>query len=82
MKNVGSENHTKARRGGQLIEERVRPHGRVRPDGQGDQDAQELREAQDEEGGGQALQDEGVHVHPAHEGEAPVPLSMEANQRR
>src|SRR5258705_1463456 len=60
--------------GGDLVEEGVGARRRVDPDGDGDEEAQELRGADDEDGGGQPLQDDPVHVDAAHEGEAPVPL--------
>src|SRR5262245_65754494 len=59
--------------GGDLVEDGVRPHGGVDADGQGHEQAQELGGAEDEEGGGQALQDEGGYVDAAPEGEAAVP---------
>ena len=82
MKNVGSENPTKAKRGRDLVEERVGPHRRQDADGQRDEQGQELGGAEDEEGRGQALQDQGVHVDPAHEREAPVArAAWSVNQR-
>ncbi len=72
VKKVGRENHTKARVVATWSKSEYGRTRGVRPDGQRDQDGQELGAAEHEEGGGQALQDEGVHVHPAHEREPPV----------
>ena len=68
----GQREADEGQRGGDLIEDRVGPHGRQRPDGQRDQDAQQLRGAQHEERGRQPLQDQRVDVDAAREGEAPV----------
>src|SRR5437660_1279621 len=43
-------------------------------DRQRDQQRKHLRGADDEQRGGQALENELVHVHPAHEGEPPVAI--------
>ena len=74
VKKVGSEKPMKAKRVGDLVEQRIGPGGGVDADRDRDQQRQQLRRADHIERGRQALQDQRVHVHPADKGKAPVAL--------
>ena len=67
MKNVGSEKPMKAKRIGDLVEDRVGPGRRIDADRQGDQQSQNLRRADHEQRRRQALQDQYIHIHAAGE---------------
>ena len=55
-----------------LVEDRIRPHGRIDADRQRDEERQDLRGADDEERRRDALEDQFVDVDAAREGEAPI----------
>src|SRR5262249_48706951 len=62
----------KRQRAGDLIEDRIGPHRRVDADRQRDQQGEDLRGADDEDRRRQPLQDQGIDVDSADEGEAPL----------
>ena len=74
MKKVGSEKPIKAKRVGDLVEDRIGPHRGIDADRQRHRQRQDLRRADHEQRGRHPLQDQFVDVDAAGERKAPVAL--------